>query len=111
MSWNSSSGQKLPGGLRVKRDHALVPSESREGGSMSRSIRDMALTDPTPTVRIARHPIHPMLVPIPIACFVGTLITDIVYWRTAEMIWANFSAWLVTVGVIFGVIAAVIGLI
>jgi uncharacterized membrane protein len=51
-----------------------------------------------------------MLVPFPIACFVGTLITDIVYWRTADMMWANFSAWLVTVGVILGILAAVAGL-
>ena len=63
------------------------------------------------TARIAGHPIHPMLVPIPIACFVGTLLTDIAYWRTAEMMWADFSAWLVTIGVIFGFIAAIFGLI
>jgi uncharacterized membrane protein len=63
------------------------------------------------TARIARLPIHPMLVPIPIACFVGTLLTDITYWRTAEMMWADFSAWLVTVGVIVGFLAAIAGLI
>ena len=43
-----------------------------------------------------------MLVPFPIACFVGTLLTDIAYWRTAEMMWADFSAWLLTVGVDHG---------
>ena len=52
-----------------------------------------------------------MLVPFPIACFVGTLLTDIAYWRTAEMMWADFSAWLVTVGVILGYLAAIAGLI
>jgi uncharacterized membrane protein len=65
---------------------------------------------PRSTASIAGHPIHPMLVPFPIACFVGTLITDIVYWRTAEIMWANFSAWLVTVGVIMGILAAIAGL-
>ena len=30
----------------------------------------------TSTARIGAHPIHPMLVPIPIACFVGALIAD-----------------------------------
>jgi uncharacterized membrane protein len=63
------------------------------------------------TATIARHPIHPMLVPFPIACLVGTLITDITYWRTAEMMWADFSAWLITVGVILGYLAAIAGLI
>jgi len=63
------------------------------------------------TAQIAKHPIHPMLVPFPIVCFVGTLITDIAYYATANMIWADFSAWLVTVGVIMGVLAAIAGLI
>ena len=62
-------------------------------------------------MRIFRHPIHPMLVPIPIACFVGVLLTDLTYWRSADMMWADFSAWLVTVGVIFGFLAAIFGLI
>ena len=67
--------------------------------------------NPQSTAKIAGHPLHPMLVTIPIGCFVGTLLTDIVYWRTAEMTWANFSAWLVTVGVIIGIVAAIAGMI
>lgn len=63
------------------------------------------------TARIVGHPIHPILVPFPIVCFVGTLLTDLTYWYTAEMMWADFSAWLVTVGVIMGWLAAVAGLI
>lgn len=66
---------------------------------------------PQSTARIAMHPIHPMLVPFPIVCFVGTLLTDIAYWRTADMMWADFSAWLVTAGVIMAWLAAVAGLI
>ena len=58
------------------------------------------------TARVAMHPIHPMLVPFPIVCFIGALLTDIAYWRTAEMMWADFSAWLLIVGVVMGVLAA-----
>ena len=61
------------------------------------------------TARIAAHPIHPMLVPIPIACFVGTLLTDLAYWKTAEVTWADFSAWLIAVGVVMGWVAAIVG--
>jgi Predicted membrane protein (DUF2231) len=50
------------------------------------------------TAQIAKHPIHPMLVPFPIVCFVGTLVTDIAYASTAEIMWADFSAWLVSIG-------------
>ena len=63
------------------------------------------------TARVARHPIHPMLVPFPIVCFIGALVTDIAYYATAEMTWADFSAWLLVVGVIMGVLAAIAGLI
>jgi len=52
-----------------------------------------------------------MLVPVPIVCFVGTLLTDIMYCATAEMMWADFSAWLLVVGVIVGVLAAFAGLV
>lgn len=64
-----------------------------------------------PTAQIARHPIHPMLVPIPIVCFIGALVTDIAYAVTAEMMYADFSAWLLLVGIVFGVLAAIAGLI
>jgi uncharacterized membrane protein len=62
------------------------------------------------TAHVAGHPIHPMLVPIPIVCFMGALVTDITYWVTAEMMWADFSSWLLIVGLIFGVLAALAGL-
>jgi uncharacterized membrane protein len=70
---------------------------------------------PTPNPRsmasFAGHPLHAMLVPIPIVCFVATLITDIVYWQTAAMQWANMSAWLLAIGVIVALFAALAGLI
>jgi uncharacterized membrane protein len=76
------------------------------------------ITEPTPrdpilrpTARVANHPIHPMLVPIPIVCFIGALVTDICYAVTAEMMYADFSAWLLLVGIVFGVLAAIAGLI
>lgn len=71
----------------------------------------MADRNPRSTVRIAGHPLHPMLVPFPIACFVGTLITDIAYWRTANMQWSNMSAWMLTVGLIVALFAVIAGFI
>jgi uncharacterized membrane protein len=37
--------------------------------------------------------------------------TDIAYWRTSDVVWANFSDWLVTAGVIVGYVALVVALI
>jgi uncharacterized membrane protein len=52
-----------------------------------------------------------MLVPFPIAFFVGALITDIVYSRTANLSWQYFSIWLISAGLVFGGLAAVAGLV
>ena len=41
------------------------------------------------------------------ACFIGVFATDLTYSRTAEMMWTNFSAWLLTAGLLLGVLAAV----
>jgi uncharacterized membrane protein len=71
----------------------------------------MPITQPRSTATFRGMPLHAMLVPIPIACFVTTLATDIVYWRTAAMMWANMSAWLLVVGLIIALFAAVAGLI
>jgi uncharacterized membrane protein len=71
----------------------------------------LSIANPPATLRIAGRPLHPFIVPIPIACFMGVLLTDLAYWRSADMMWANFSAWLVTVGVIVGIVAALFGLV
>jgi uncharacterized membrane protein len=52
-----------------------------------------------------------MLVPFPIACFAGALITDLVYWRTPDVLWERFSIWLITAGLIIAGCAAIAGVI
>jgi uncharacterized membrane protein len=69
----------------------------------------MADDYPRSTARIAGHPIHPMLVPVPIVCFVGALIADIAYWQTADMQWANFSAWLLVAGLVVSIFVVIAG--
>jgi uncharacterized membrane protein len=71
----------------------------------------MSSTLPRSTASLGGRPLHAMLVPIPIACFVFTLITDIVYWRTAAMMWADMSAWLLVAGLIASLFAAAAGMI
>ncbi len=66
---------------------------------------------PASTARVAGHPLHPLLVPFPIVSFIGALVTDIVYANTADMMWANFSAWLLFAGIVMGAVAALAGLI
>ena len=65
---------------------------------------------PHSTAKIADHPIHPMLIPFPIVCFVGTLVTDIVYSRNLNDGWATASHWLLGIGLGMAALAAVAGL-
>ena len=65
----------------------------------------------TSGVFVASHPVLRILVSFPIACFCGALVTDIAYAWTTDMMWADFSAWLLAVGMILGVLAAIAGLV
>jgi uncharacterized membrane protein len=59
----------------------------------------------------ARRALYPLLLAFAVACFVGTLATDIVYWRTANIVWADFSDWLVTIGVAAGYATLVVAVV
>ena len=52
-----------------------------------------------------------MLVPFPMVCFIGAFATDIAYSRSANILWANFSIWLITAGLVMGALAALAGMI
>jgi uncharacterized membrane protein len=67
--------------------------------------------NPKSTAQIAGHPIHPMLIPFPIACFVLAFVSDLAFWKTAHEFWATASLWLIGVGLIVAALAAVMGLI
>ncbi len=49
--------------------------------------------------------LHFTLLAFPIACFSLTLLTDILYWRTLNLMWLHFSEWLLLAGLVFGVLA------
>ncbi|MER9937987.1 DUF2231 domain-containing protein [Mesorhizobium sp. M0088] len=59
----------------------------------------------------ARRPLHRTPMAVANACFVGTLLTDVAYWRSAEMMWADFSAWLLLAGLLVGVLAVLAALV
>jgi uncharacterized membrane protein len=71
----------------------------------------VGISNPRSTVSLRDRPLHAMLVPIPFVCFTATLATDIVYWQTAAMLWADLSAWLLVIGLIGSLLAAAAGII
>lgn len=68
------------------------------------------ISNPHSTAQIAGHPIHPMLIPFPIAFLVATFVCDCLYWGTSNTGWATAALWLVGAGTIGGAFAAVMGL-
>ena len=65
---------------------------------------------PQSTAKIGGHPIHPMLVPFPIVCFIGALVTDIVFLNNHDAGGATASRYLLGIGIVMGLLAAVAGL-
>jgi len=64
---------------------------------------------PRSTATIGGHPIHPMLIPFPIVCFVVTFLFDILYIRGNTGL-AGTTNWLLGIGLGIGALAAVAGL-
>jgi len=63
-------------------------------------------------ITIVGHPLYSMLLPVPVVCFVGALVTDIAYAQSdGSLIWLAFSSWLLLAGLTFGAIAALVLLI
>jgi len=55
------------------------------------------------------HPVHPMLVPFPIAFFAGALISDIISHWGDPVFWPRMSVVLIGLGIIGALLAAVFG--
>lgn len=51
-------------------------------------------------------PVHRILTPFPVAYFAAALVTDLAYWRTAEVMWEKFSVWLIAGGLVMSVLVA-----
>ncbi len=75
--------------------------------SDEREYRDTGIPS---TVAIAGHPIHPVIVTLPIAFLVALPLTDIVYLLTQDAFWARASFWLVLAGFVTSIAAALTGL-
>ena len=69
------------------------------------------MPNPKSIASIAGHPLHPMLVPFPIAFFVTTFVCDLAFWRTGVSFWASASLWLLGAGLVMAALAVVMGLI
>jgi uncharacterized membrane protein len=117
-----------PQDRRVRRRNALVtPSFSsrlrREGTTMASAAVtaigdtlnpvDGDRADPTrglpSTAALGGHPLHPMMIPYPVAFLTGALATDIAARQTDDPFWSRASKLLLTAGIVSGVAAGLVG--
>src|SRR4051794_29196531 len=66
----------------------------------------MASPNPQSTAQIAGHPLHPMLIPFPVAFLVATFVCDLIFWRTGNPAWSTASLWLLGAALIMAALAA-----
>jgi uncharacterized membrane protein len=60
---------------------------------------------------LRRHPLHPLLVPLPIGFLVGALVADIIFMTTTDSFWARGSFWLLAGGIVTGLLAGLLGIV
>jgi uncharacterized membrane protein len=61
--------------------------------------------------KLLGHPVHPMLVVLPLGLFVGAVVFDALYLWRGESALATVGYWNIAAGIIGGLLAAVFGLI
>lgn len=62
----------------------------------------------TPVRDGALPAVQSVLQAFPVACFSLTLIADIAYWQSSNLLWLHFSEWLLLAGLVAGVPAALV---
>jgi uncharacterized membrane protein len=65
---------------------------------------------PEPRRSVVAESIYGLLNPIPFGCFVSALIFDIIYSKTAVMLWDKGAAWLIVFGLLFAVVPRLVNL-
>ena len=69
------------------------------------------MTATTSSYRTTPHPLHASLLAGTVPLFLGALLSDIAYYRTYEVQWSTFSAWLIAGGLLFGGLALLFALV
>ena len=65
---------------------------------------------PDPHRSVVAESVYGLLNPIPFGCFVAALIFDIIYSKTAVMLWDKSAAWLIVFGLLFAVVPRLVNL-
>lgn len=69
----------------------------------------MSYRDP-PRRSVVANAVYGVLNPIPFGCFVAALIFDILYAKTAVILWDQGAAWLIAFGLLFAIVPRLVNL-
>jgi uncharacterized membrane protein len=61
--------------------------------------------------KLLGHPIHPMLIVVPLGLFIGAVVFDAIYLWRGNPTFAAIGYWNIAAGIIGGLLAAVFGLV
>ena len=61
--------------------------------------------------KLLGHPVHPMLIVLPLGLFIGAIVFDGIYLWQGNPTFASIGYWNIAAGVVGGLLAAVFGLI
>jgi uncharacterized membrane protein len=70
----------------------------------------MPTRNPVSSANLMGHPLHPILITLPIGLFAATFLFDLIFWRTGNEAFATGALWLLGAGIIAAALAAVAGL-
>ena len=65
----------------------------------------MSLEPSPPHPRPSGYPATGLVVPFPFVSFILTFVSDWIYWKTSDLMWQNFSSWLLFAGLLVGALA------
>jgi len=57
---------------------------------------------------LAANSLHAFLQAFPVSCFTLTVLTDLAYVQTLNLLWLHFSEWLLLAGLVFGGLGLVV---
>jgi uncharacterized membrane protein len=94
-----------------------APRAERQSASVERDYRsheipvgDRDWAVPS-NAAVAKHPIHPMLIPLPISFLLGAFAADLATFWSDDAFWPRAALWLTGAGVVTGLVAAIPGII
>jgi uncharacterized membrane protein len=104
-AWRRSGS---PLGISVEREPFAAAHIESDLQSLVEEV--MVTRNPQSTAQIAGHPLHPMLIPFPVAFFVATFVCDVIFWQTGNSAWSTASLYLLGAALIMAALAALAGL-